>query len=80
LYGAIGTGHHLVALTEKLTADELWACSLAHEITPGCICWYSTPDSAWGYGYCSVAERSPLPDGTSVHVDVPYSGSNPYGL
>lgn len=80
LYGPLTPGHHLVALTEKLTDAELKACVTVTTPDPNCICWYSTPDSTAGYGYCSVAERSVIPNGTSIAIDIPYSGSNLYTL
>lgn len=80
LYGPLTPGHHLVALTEKLTADQLQTCLMATTPDPNCICWYSTPDSTAGYGYCSIAERSAIPNGTSIAIDVPYSGTNLYSL
>jgi hypothetical protein len=80
LYGPLPPGHHLVELTEILTTDELQACLSATELRPDCICWYSTPGSTQGYGYCSIAERTPIAAGTPVAVDVPYSGTNLYSL
>jgi hypothetical protein len=80
LYGPLAPGHHLIALTEKLTQAELEACVKVTTPDPNCICWYSTPDSTAGYGYCSVAERSVIPNGTSIAIDVPYSGSNLYSM